>query len=118
MKTRIFFTKYSLMDTNGTKYHKEKCEADFPDDVNVEAAYAEIWDKFGKLGRDNRPPCEGYPFERAPYRYAEILGHQRVDPNRPKAVIETFKAYQPDLLDALVLKDCLQDSPNMKRKRK
>ena len=48
----------------------------------------------------------------------ETKGLSEIDPNRPKAVIETFKAYQPDLLDALTLRDCLQDSPNMKRKRK
>jgi hypothetical protein len=118
MKIRVFCTLYEISDTNGSRYHKEKKHFDFPSDVSIEAAYAEIWDRFGKLGRDNRPPCEGYPFERAPYKYAEIQGHQLVDPNRPKGEIETFRAYQADLLDPIALRDCLKDSPNIKRKRR
>lgn len=106
------------MDTNGTKYTKEKCQEDFPSNISPEAAYAKIWDKYGKLGRDNRPPIKDYPFERAPYGYAEIIGHQLVNPDRPKAELETFRAYEVDLLDGITPRDCLKDSPNMKRKRK
>jgi hypothetical protein len=116
MKTRVFVTLFTLADTNGTRYAKEKREFDFPDDVNIDAAYAEIHDKFGMLGRDNRADQSGNRIL-APLKYAVIHGHQRVDDRREKVVLPSERAIEQDLLDPLTLKACLKDSPRIAAKR-
>lgn len=116
MKTRIFVTLYTLADSNGTRYLKEKREFDFSDDVHLEAAYAEIHDKFGMLGRDNRKDKSGNAIL-APLKYAVIHGHQKVNEHRESVVLESDKTYEVPLFDAMTLKSCLQDSPALKAKK-
>lgn len=116
MKTRIFVTLYTLADSNGTRYSKEKREFDFPDDVHLEAAYAEIHDKFGMLGRDNRKDQSGNAIL-APLKYAVIHGHQKVNEHREKVVLMEEKAYEVPLFDGVTLKECLMDSPELKAKK-
>lgn len=94
--TRIFWTHFTL-DKGSNRYRKERKQADFPPDVNVEACCAEIHAKFGELGRNDRKNPDG-PDPLAPMSYAIITGHSSVDADFEKPLIESERATECALL--------------------
>lgn len=113
---RIFYTKFTLEDTNGSRYKRIKQHQDFPSDVSPEAAKAELESKHGKSTDSNlwdgKLGCKI-----APHSFIEINSHSLCDAEREQVVLESEKAYEVPLFDGVTLRECLQDSPSLKAKK-
>jgi len=115
MKHRFFVTIHTLENPKTNKYSKEQKEFDFPDDVNVEAATAEIYAKFGQLGREDRR-VDSITKTLAPMAYAVIHGHQLVSPHEKGTMFPSEKYVEQAL--NMDFKSCLMDSPKLAKKRR
>jgi len=113
---RVFFTLSELNDSNGKVYKRTKTHQDFPPDVTPEAAYAELHHKHGKVDE-----CTMWDKELGvwitPPKYVEVISHSLVDVDREQVVLPSDKTFEVPLFDGVTLKECLQDSPNLKSKK-
>jgi len=63
-----------------------------------------MWDK--ELGVWITPP-----------KYVEVISHSLVDVDREQVVLPSDRTFEVPLFDGVTLKECLQDSPNLKSKK-
>lgn len=105
---RVFFVIHQRK-AGTTNYAKIRTHQDFSDSTPNEAAES-IYKKHGQFAMCPRT-------NRAPDEWAEIHSHTYIDPHREKVVLESEKTYEVPLFDALTLKACLQDSPDLKAKK-
>lgn len=118
LKLRLFYTRFTLEDSNGSRYKRIKCQLDFPSDVSPEAAKAELEHKYGKSTDsslwDGKVGCQI-----APHSFIEINSHSIVDVDRkPEPIGLAEKSWEVPLFPGKVLNDCLMDSPNIGLKRR
>ncbi len=111
MKTvlRIWWTLCEIK-SGEKKYKRTRMTSNYPNDISVEAAIAELHSKIGQLGKNNRLDHASKTYALAPLMYADIQGWKLVPQDLPKGVLPFFP---PELARA-----SLMDSPNPKKKRK
>lgn len=110
-QVRVFFTLCTIIPKTD-RYKKDRMERDFPETTHYQDAYDSIWREFGQRGRDDRTDMFGLSL--APMRYADIQGWSVVEADRPKPELETFKAWDQDLLSPTMLRDALSRKPERK----
>lgn len=115
---RLFYTLFTMEDSNASKYKRTKTHQDYPADVTPEAAKAELESKYGKSTSsdlwDKKVGCQI-----APNSFIEINSHSIVDADRkPEPIGPVKKSWEVPLFPGKVLNDCLMDSPNIGLKRR
>ena len=108
---RIWWDLRELIDRERGKYRSTKLTSDYPNDMSPEAACSELWNKWGKLGRDDRGTL-------APMRYADIKGWKLVKEYPLRGSIPCFTATELPFFPPELARASLMDSPNPKKKRK